>query len=134
MGITEDELLRCESGEPDEMEEALRELSPLGITDLARAMPRADESDLEQLQVLQNAVAGEAVALVPPSIRSFAVTVRREGKELGLWRRVFRPVPAEPPGASGAVAPVRLSGDIGSRARVAARTADRSGRRLDAGL
>ena len=54
IGITEEELFACESGEPDEMEADLLKNSPLGITDLERATQDEDEVDLLKLNALQS--------------------------------------------------------------------------------
>jgi hypothetical protein len=61
VGITDEELLQCESGEPDEMEAMLRAQSPLGITDLQRATQDTDEVDVEQLRALQELLARNCI-------------------------------------------------------------------------
>ena len=68
VGITEEELLQCEAGEPDEMAAELLERSPLGITDLDRTTPDADEVDLQQLNALQNALARNCLEELPAGV------------------------------------------------------------------
>jgi Suppressor of fused protein (SUFU) len=72
IGITDEELLRCEAGEPDEMEALLLEHSPLGITDIARTVPDQDEVDLLQLNHLQTLLARNCVNQLAEGTTSLA--------------------------------------------------------------
>jgi hypothetical protein len=65
VGITDEELLQCESGEPDEVEAQLRARSPLGITDLERTGPETEEVDLLQLSALQAALGRHCLEALP---------------------------------------------------------------------
>ncbi len=73
VGITEEELLECESGEPDEMESVLVARSPLGITDLSRTALRTESVDLVKLGKLQNAFARNCVSTAPDGVARFTV-------------------------------------------------------------
>ncbi len=77
VGITEEQLLECESGEPDEMEAELLARSPLGITDLSRKTPRTDSVDLEKLQTLQSAFARRCSSAIPDGVTRFSVSAGR---------------------------------------------------------
>lgn len=72
VGITDEELLRCEAGEPDEMEAALLARSPLGITDIERTVPDEDEVDLLQLNHLQTLLARNCVGQLAEGATSLA--------------------------------------------------------------
>jgi|RhiMethySRZTD1v2_1073278.scaffolds.fasta_scaffold10065_2 suppressor of fused protein SUFU len=74
VGITDEELLQCEAGEPDEMEAELLARSPLGITDLSRTAPRTESVDLEKLQALQNALGRHCFSAVPDGVTRFSVS------------------------------------------------------------
>jgi hypothetical protein len=74
IGITDGELLECESGEPDAMESNLLRRSPLGITDLARTTPRTESVDLEKLQALQNAFGQHCLSAIPEGVTRVSVS------------------------------------------------------------
>ena len=70
IGITEEELFACESGEPDEMEAQLLQRSPLGITDLEKATQDEDEVDLLKLNALQSLLGRNCLDALPEGITS----------------------------------------------------------------
>jgi hypothetical protein len=72
VGIWDEELLRCEAGEPDEMQQVLLARSPLGITDIERTVPDEDEVDLLQLNHLQTLLARNCVERLPEGATSVA--------------------------------------------------------------
>jgi hypothetical protein len=81
VGITDEELLQCESGEPDEMEEALRARSPLGITDLERTGPETEEVDLVQLNALQSALGRLCLEALPAGTQRLAFATTSSGDD-----------------------------------------------------
>jgi hypothetical protein len=74
VGISNDELLQCESGEPDAMESELLRRSPLGITDLSHTTPRTASVDLMQLQALQNAFGQHCLSVIPDGVTRVSVS------------------------------------------------------------
>ena len=91
VGITEDELLQCEAGEPDALEAELIARSPLGITDIARTTtaPAVDHHVL--LGALQRAFGEQVRAIVPDGVTQFSVSATL--KEGNLDCAVNAPVP-----------------------------------------
>jgi hypothetical protein len=74
VGITEDELLQCEAGEPDAVEAELIARSPLGITDIARTTTPPDEDHHVRLGSLQRAFGELCRAIVPDGVTQFSVS------------------------------------------------------------
>ena len=74
VGITEDELLQCEAGEPDALEAELIARSPLGITDITRTTTAADEDHHVRLGSLQRAFGELCRAIVPDGVTQFSVS------------------------------------------------------------
>ena len=82
VGITEDELLRCESGEPDALEADLRARSPLGITDIDRTTPPPDPDDLIWMDTLQRAFGERCRDIVPDGVTGFSLSAALEDGKL----------------------------------------------------
>jgi hypothetical protein len=74
VGITEDELLRCEAGEPDALEADLRAGSPLGITDIDRTTPPPDPDDLVWMSSLQRVFGERCRDIVPDGVTGFCLS------------------------------------------------------------
>jgi hypothetical protein len=80
VGITEDELLRCEAGEPDAVEAELVASSPLAITDISRTTATPDADPHARLGTLQRAFGEQCRAIVPEGVTQFSVSATlREG-------------------------------------------------------
>jgi hypothetical protein len=91
VGITEDELLQCEAGEPDALEAELIARSPLGITDITRTTPGADEDPHVRLGALQRAFGEQCRAIIPDGVTQFSVSATL--KEGNLDCAVEAPIP-----------------------------------------
>jgi len=90
VGITEDELLQCEAGDPDGLEADLVARSPLGITDISRtSLPDADPH--ERLGALQRSFGELCRAVVPEGVTEFSVSATL--KEGNLLCAVEAPIP-----------------------------------------
>jgi hypothetical protein len=91
IGITEDELLQCEAGEPDALEAELIARSPLGITDIARTTKISETDHHLRLGALQRAFGQQCCALAPKGVRQ--LTVSATLKEGHLDCVVNAPIP-----------------------------------------
>jgi hypothetical protein len=91
IGITEDELLKCEAGEPDALEAELIERSPLGITDVARTTTTSNIDHHLRLGALQQAFGQQCCAIAPKGVSQ--LTVSATLKEGHLDCVVNAPIP-----------------------------------------
>jgi hypothetical protein len=91
IGITEDELLQCEAGEPDALEAELIARSPLGITDIARTTKTSEIDHHLRLGALQRAFCQQCCAIAPKGVRQ--LTVSATLKEGHLDCVVNAPIP-----------------------------------------
>jgi hypothetical protein len=81
IGITEDELLQCEAGEPDALQAELLARSPLGITDIARTSEASELDHHLRLGALQRAFCQQCCALAPKGVRQLTVSATlKEGQ------------------------------------------------------
>jgi hypothetical protein len=82
VGITEDELLRCEAGDPDGLEADLAAQSPLGITDVDRTTPPPAPDDLGWMGALQSAFGERCREIVPDGVSSFSLSASLDSENL----------------------------------------------------